>query len=234
VTEKPTPAARAEGQVTALYQAHATGLVRLAMLMLGGDQAAAEDVVQDAFLGLYRRWDKLSDPERAIVYARSSVLNGCRDVLRKRSRKIPAALLDPDVESAEARAVLSEEHSEVLTALRRWSGWLVPLTAAAAVIAVAATLVVVRGSSGVGSASRSTPAAASSSSTGASDSIPPYYVTLNSVKGTATWDAVLGDTATGKPLATFKPPSNGNGSWGIANSATDNTFVLYAGATVPR
>jgi RNA polymerase sigma factor (sigma-70 family) len=89
------------------------------MLMLGGDQAAAEDVVQDAFLGLYRRWDKLSDPERAISYARSSVLNGCRDVLRKRSRKIPAALLDPDAESAEARAVLSEEHREVLTALRR-------------------------------------------------------------------------------------------------------------------
>jgi RNA polymerase sigma-70 factor (sigma-E family) len=119
VTEKPAPAARAEGQVTALYRAHATGLVRLAMLMLGGDQAAAEDVVQDAFLGLYRRWDKLSDPERAISYARSSVLNGCRDVLRKRSRKIPAALLDPDAESAEARAVLSEEHREVLTALRR-------------------------------------------------------------------------------------------------------------------
>ena len=42
------------GQVTALYQAHATGLVRLAMLMLA-DQQAAEDVVQDAFLGLYRR-----------------------------------------------------------------------------------------------------------------------------------------------------------------------------------
>jgi RNA polymerase sigma-70 factor (sigma-E family) len=122
VTEKPAPAARAEGQVTALYQAHAAGLVRLAMLMLGGDQATAEDVVQDAFLGLYRRWDKLSDPERAISYARSSVLNGCRDVLRKRSRKIPAALLDPDAESAEARAVLSEEHREVLTALRRLPG----------------------------------------------------------------------------------------------------------------
>jgi RNA polymerase sigma factor (sigma-70 family) len=66
--------------------------------------------------------DKLSDPERAISYARSSVLNGCRDVLRKRSRKIPAALLDPDAESAEARAVLSEEHREVLTALRRLPG----------------------------------------------------------------------------------------------------------------
>ena len=118
VTETPAPAAGAEGQVTALYQAHATGLVRLAMLMLG-DQSSAEDVVQDAFLGLYRRWGALSDPGRAVAYARSSVLNGCRDVLRRRSRKVPAALLEPDAESAEARALLGEEHREVLAALRR-------------------------------------------------------------------------------------------------------------------
>lgn len=127
VTETPAPAGAqawttAEGQVTALYQAHATGLVRLAMLMLGGDQGAAEDVVQDAFLGLYRRWSALNDPARAISYARSSVLNGCRSVLRKRSRKIPAALLEPDAESAEALAVLGEEHREVLDALRRLPG----------------------------------------------------------------------------------------------------------------
>ena len=112
------PAAGAEGQVTALFQAHATGLVRLAMLMLG-DQGAAEDVVQDAFLGLYRRWAALRDPDRAVAYARSSVLNGCRDALRRRSRKIPAALLEPDAESAEARTLLGEEHREVLAALRR-------------------------------------------------------------------------------------------------------------------
>jgi DNA-directed RNA polymerase specialized sigma24 family protein len=73
------------GQVTALYQAYATGLVRLAMLMLA-DQQAAEDVVQDAFLGRYRRWGTLADPGKALIYVRSSVLNGCRTVLRKRSR----------------------------------------------------------------------------------------------------------------------------------------------------
>jgi RNA polymerase sigma-70 factor (sigma-E family) len=121
VTETPAPPAGAEGQVTALYQAHATGLVRLAMLMLG-DQSAAEDVVQDAFFGLYRRWDALNDPDRAVAYARSSVLNGCRDALRKRSRKIPAALLEPDAASAEAHALLAEEHREVIAALRRLPG----------------------------------------------------------------------------------------------------------------
>jgi RNA polymerase sigma-70 factor (sigma-E family) len=104
--------------VTALYQAHATGLVRLAMLMLG-DQGAAEDVVQEAFLGLYRRWAALNDLDRALAYVRSSVLNGCRDALRRRSRRIPAALLEPSAESAEARVLLGEEHREVLAALRR-------------------------------------------------------------------------------------------------------------------
>ena len=121
MTETPAPPAGPEGQVTALYQAHATGLVRLAMLMLG-DQGAAEDVVQDAFLGLYRRWNGLDDQARAIAYTRSSVLNGCRDVLRRRSRKVPAALLEPNAASAEAHVLLAEEHREVLAALRRLPG----------------------------------------------------------------------------------------------------------------
>ena len=118
VKETFAPPGGAQSQVTALYQAHAVGLVRLAMLMLG-NQSSAEDVVQEAFLGLYRRWDKISDPDRVVAYVRSSVLNGCRDVLRKQSRKIPAALLEPDVASAEAHVLLAEEHREVLVALRR-------------------------------------------------------------------------------------------------------------------
>jgi len=108
----------AASQVTALYAAHAAGLVRLAMLMLA-DQSSAEDVVQDAFFGLYRRWDSLADPSRALAYVRSSVLNGCRDLLRQQSRRVPALLAEPDAESAEARVLLGEEHREVLRALRR-------------------------------------------------------------------------------------------------------------------
>jgi RNA polymerase sigma-70 factor (sigma-E family) len=113
----PVSAGTPAGEVTALYRAYATGLVRLAMLMLA-DQQSAEDVVQDAFLGLYRRWGSLSDPAKALVYVRSSVLNGCRTVLRRRSRRFPS-VLEPDAESAEALALLGEEHREVLAALRR-------------------------------------------------------------------------------------------------------------------
>src|SRR5215475_11426788 len=76
------PAARAAA-VSALYARHALSLIRLAHIMLGSRQAA-EDVVQEAFLGLYRRWAQLDDPSRALGYVRSSVLNGCRSALRRR------------------------------------------------------------------------------------------------------------------------------------------------------
>ena len=46
------------------------------------------------------------------------MLNGCRTVLRKRSRRLPS-YREPDAESAEALALLGEEHREVLAALRR-------------------------------------------------------------------------------------------------------------------
>src|SRR5260221_6402331 len=55
-------------EVAALYRAHAVALIRLAVVMLG-DRPSAEDVVQDAFFGLYRRWDQLSDTGNALRYA---------------------------------------------------------------------------------------------------------------------------------------------------------------------
>jgi RNA polymerase sigma factor (sigma-70 family) len=114
----PRTAATPADQVTALYEEHALGLLRLAVIMLG-ERQAAEDVIQDAFLGLFRRWDALDDAERSLAYVRSSVFNGCRTVLRKRARNRQFVLVDPDAESAEARALLGEEHREVLAALRR-------------------------------------------------------------------------------------------------------------------
>jgi RNA polymerase sigma factor (sigma-70 family) len=114
----PAPASASAEAVTALYQAHALGLIRLAVVMLG-DRPAAEDVVQEAFCGLYRRWYALSDTGKALSYVRSSVINGCRTVLRRRN-SAPAALAgDPPVESAEVTALVSEEHQQVLTAIRR-------------------------------------------------------------------------------------------------------------------
>jgi RNA polymerase sigma-70 factor (sigma-E family) len=103
--------------VTALYQAHAVGLIRLAIVMLG-ERTAAEDVVQDAFFGLYRHWDRLTDPANALNYARSAVLNGCRNALRVRGRPGRLEAVAVAGESAESAALVGEEHQEVLTAIR--------------------------------------------------------------------------------------------------------------------
>ena len=118
------PRPRAAEGVTALYAAHSLGLIRLGFVMLG-DRGAAEDVVQDAFLGLYRNWDRLNDPANALTYVRSSVLNGCRAALRKQARgdrrDRAAAARDgrAPFDSTEAAVLLSEEHQEVLVAVRK-------------------------------------------------------------------------------------------------------------------
>jgi RNA polymerase sigma-70 factor (sigma-E family) len=107
--------------VSALYEAHAVGLIRLAVVMLG-DRPAAEDVVQEAFCGLYRRWGQLDDPGNAQRYVRSAVLNGCRSALRRLRRESRSARPDESLEtseSAEALALVNAEHRAVLSALRR-------------------------------------------------------------------------------------------------------------------
>lgn len=114
---RPDAGQDATAGVTALYHAHAVGLIRLAIVMLG-DRVAAEDAVQEAFLGLYRHWDRLDDQAKALAYARASVLNRCRNALRQRRRDValPGELVT--VESAEATVLVADEHQRVLTAIR--------------------------------------------------------------------------------------------------------------------
>jgi RNA polymerase sigma-70 factor (sigma-E family) len=111
--------------VTALYQAHAVGMIRIALLMLG-DRGAAEDVVQEAFLGLFRRWHGLNDTGKAEAYVRSAVLNGCRDAVKRRDRRTRRDLatafdlLEPV--TAEAAALISEDRRRILAGLRLLPG----------------------------------------------------------------------------------------------------------------
>lgn len=111
----------AERAVTALYEAHALGMIRLAHIMLG-DRQSAEDVVQEAFCGLYRRWSQLSDPGRAVHYVRSAVLNNCRSVLRRRTTsQVPRELTSQpgQVRSAESAVLSIAEREEIMRAVRR-------------------------------------------------------------------------------------------------------------------
>jgi RNA polymerase sigma-70 factor (sigma-E family) len=103
----------ADQLVSDLYRAHGLAMVRMAVLLVG-DKPTAEDVVQDAFAGLYRMSGQLSNPESALAYLRVSVINRCRSVHRaRRVRARPGTPLEPAVWSAEA-AVMAREDSRLM------------------------------------------------------------------------------------------------------------------------
>jgi RNA polymerase sigma-70 factor (sigma-E family) len=107
--------------VDELYREHALGLIRLALVLVG-DRESAQDVVQDAFLGLYRAWPRLRDPAKAPGYLRTAVINRARSVLRARNRSRLLRLhYDPPVWSAEAAVMVREERRAVLAAAARLS-----------------------------------------------------------------------------------------------------------------
>jgi len=101
-----------------LYRAQRLPLLRLAVL-LTDDPGVAEDVVQDAFLALQRRWHAV-DPAAA-GYLRTSVLNGVRTLYRRRGvarRHLHATGPRDDAPSADLAVLLSEEQREIVAALR--------------------------------------------------------------------------------------------------------------------
>lgn len=114
----PGAEASADTVVTELFLVHRLALVRLAFLLVG-DQETAEDVVQDAFAAVYRRWGRLADRGQVLPYLRTTVVNGCRMVLRRRAiigrfrghREVPFW-------SAEAAALLGETRRQVFLAVR--------------------------------------------------------------------------------------------------------------------
>jgi RNA polymerase sigma-70 factor (sigma-E family) len=99
---------------TGLFVGHYAQLVRLAALLLG-DAAAAEDVVQEAFIRVHGR-SRVDDP---LAYLRQTVVNLSRSDLRRRimaRRHAPHPM--PDVASAEEDACTSLARREVVVALR--------------------------------------------------------------------------------------------------------------------
>ncbi|SNR67554.1 RNA polymerase sigma-70 factor, sigma-E family [Haloechinothrix alba] len=100
-----------------LYRRHRMQLIRLAVLLVD-DAATAEDVVQDSFAGLYRKWAELRDSSAALGYLRAAVVNRARSVLRR--RKTARDYIPPhgvNARSAESVAMLSSEHQAVVDAL---------------------------------------------------------------------------------------------------------------------
>ncbi|MGQ0837293.1 RNA polymerase sigma factor [Actinokineospora sp.] len=103
----------ADASLAALYREHRLGLVRLAVLLIG-EQAAAEDAVQDVFAVLWRRGFVPETP----AYLRTAVVNRCRSTIRRavlaRRRVAPEVVAGP---APGDRVELAEEHQEVLDAI---------------------------------------------------------------------------------------------------------------------
>ncbi len=105
--------------VTELFRGHQLELVHLAVVMVG-DLATAEDIVQDVFERLHRRWHDLREPARGLAYARSSVLNSCRSVHRRAAvaRKYAPRLTPPrDLTDPDTASVIGDR-GEIVAALR--------------------------------------------------------------------------------------------------------------------
>jgi RNA polymerase sigma-70 factor (sigma-E family) len=68
--------------VAGLFAAHAADLTRLAYLVVG-DRGAAEEVVQEAFLRVWRSRLRLRDVDAAPAYLRRTVVNLSRSRLRR-------------------------------------------------------------------------------------------------------------------------------------------------------
>jgi RNA polymerase sigma-70 factor (sigma-E family) len=119
---KVDPARDADEALVALYTAHYRTLVRTAALLLR-DTAAAEDVVQDAFVAMHGSWRRLREPDKALAYVRQAVVNRARSRLRHlkvADRKAPGLLTDvAPLPSAEYGAMRALERTEVITALHR-------------------------------------------------------------------------------------------------------------------
>jgi RNA polymerase sigma-70 factor (sigma-E family) len=109
-----------DADIERLYRTQRLAMVRLALLLVD-DRETAEDVAQDAFAALHRRWQSLHTEDAAIGYLRTCVVNGARSVLRRRRtvRRQPQPDADLFVaESADRRVLLAEEHREVIAAMR--------------------------------------------------------------------------------------------------------------------
>jgi hypothetical protein len=163
------------------------------------------------------------------------------DRLRATTEAVTAAMrpvrpldLPPHPSSARPAAKPSRARSP-----RRWSGWLVPVAAAAAVIAVAATLVAVRAVSGTASHGGGQPGPATSGAAANPNRVPAYYAAITQTAAVGPSDAfgpsdvTIAETATGKTLFTIKPPKNASFA-NVTAAADDRTFVVSVAPFAPH
>lgn len=108
--------------VEELYATRRVQLVRAAMLLLG-DAGAAEEVVQEAFVQLYRSFDRLRDVQAAGGYLHRTVLNLAHSQLRRQAVAARHAVASvtagaaATADSADAGALATADRQAVLAAI---------------------------------------------------------------------------------------------------------------------
>jgi hypothetical protein len=169
--------------------------------------------------------NSVEDQVRAATRAQASALREVRPL------RLPPA---PGPAPAHVAAQARRRPLLLRPLMRRWQSWVVPVTAAVAIVAVAVSPVIVRDISN----GRSTPPTTSTHSS----AVPPrYYVAVTAssagpdTSGAASSasqlsftpnDLVVGDTVTGKNLATIAAPADSAWAWAAA-AADDRTFVVF-------
>jgi RNA polymerase sigma-70 factor (sigma-E family) len=109
--------------VETIYNQEARALLRLARLFTD-DRSGAEDIVQEAFIRLFRAADRIHDESKAAAYVRSIVLNLARDENRRglMSLRHQNAMMDPrSPDRPDEQITRTESQAEVLAALNRLS-----------------------------------------------------------------------------------------------------------------
>ena len=82
----------------ALYRVEYAGMVRLAYTLLANN-AEAEEIVQDSFVEVHRRWPELRRPG---AYLRCAVVSRCRSALQRRKMRPPQPVDEPCVSDSTA------------------------------------------------------------------------------------------------------------------------------------
>lgn len=101
--------AAADDGVSRLYAVHWASMVRLAWLFVH-DDLLAEEVAQDAFVSLHRKWQEVEEGRRP-AYLRQSVVNGARSALRH--HKVEQRYLDSLRNRRSLRSVASAEDEAI-------------------------------------------------------------------------------------------------------------------------
>lgn len=110
-------------QLDALYRVEYAGMVRLAYTLLASN-AEAEEIVQDSFVEVYRRWTEVRKPG---AYLRCTVVSRCRSALQRRKMRAshPVEELCVSAPASELWDVLTRlsDDQRIAVVLRYYGGY---------------------------------------------------------------------------------------------------------------